>query len=537
VITNSGRLRLGYNDGGVTDNSGSFDAVISVTPASNSDLIGTDVTTEMSAVNSSIYVRIPFASADSADFDRLTLKMKYDAGFVAYLNGVEVARSQNVPAGAPAFNTLAENRPDAVALQYVNFDLTAHLGLLHDDALGPNVLAIHVLNASAESTDLLLSPRLIASVEIPTPLLQIYYTTDGTDPRGPDGSPQGVLFEGAFTFAESTHVLARTFLNGQWSALTETTYTVDRPIRVSEVMYNPAGDDATEFIELINIGSAAVDLTGIKITGLGDYEFLPTDGLLSLSPGARMVVVKDVAAFMAAYPNVPAASIASRPFSGSLDNGGETITLIDPGGAVIQRFRYDDKTSEGWYDETDGGGRSLVLLDATLDKSTWNDAASWRPSYFDGGSPAAPDRFPGDSNEDGVINLVDLARVQRGLTSGNAGIGDVNSDNIVNRRDLAAVLASYSRTYTVVGGGAVGGSPPAPAAVAASIDRVGGDRLLARAARVASAVRRDLGEIHRGDPSHDSLLETLSARRRRRERATAHRDFVVSAVDRALDEM
>ena len=46
-------------------------------------------------VNQSVYVRIPF-QVDSPESDTLTLKMKYDDGFVAYLNGVEVAHA-NAP--------------------------------------------------------------------------------------------------------------------------------------------------------------------------------------------------------------------------------------------------------------------------------------------------------------------------------------------------------------------------------------------------------------------------------------------------------
>ena len=50
----------------------------------------------MRGVNASAYVRIPFEVTDPADIDALILRMKYDDGFVAYVNGHEVAR-----AGAP----------------------------------------------------------------------------------------------------------------------------------------------------------------------------------------------------------------------------------------------------------------------------------------------------------------------------------------------------------------------------------------------------------------------------------------------------
>ena len=55
----------------------------------------------MATVNASAYVRVPFTVADQATLDgvgTLRLNMKYDDGFVAYINGTRVA-DQNQPAG------------------------------------------------------------------------------------------------------------------------------------------------------------------------------------------------------------------------------------------------------------------------------------------------------------------------------------------------------------------------------------------------------------------------------------------------------
>ena len=43
--------------------------------------------------STSIFLRIPFTVTDPAQIENLTLQMMYDDGFVAYLNGVEVARA------------------------------------------------------------------------------------------------------------------------------------------------------------------------------------------------------------------------------------------------------------------------------------------------------------------------------------------------------------------------------------------------------------------------------------------------------------
>jgi hypothetical protein len=51
----------------------------------------------MDRVNTSAYLRLEFDLANASSYDVMRLKMKYDDGFVAYLNGVLIA-SENAPA-------------------------------------------------------------------------------------------------------------------------------------------------------------------------------------------------------------------------------------------------------------------------------------------------------------------------------------------------------------------------------------------------------------------------------------------------------
>jgi hypothetical protein len=126
-------------------------------------LIGTNVS-EMNGVNSSVYVRIPFVAA-SADFDRLVLHMRYDDGFVAYINGQEVAR-RNSPASVLWNSSAAADRTDNIAIQYETIDLSAYAGLIE---AGSNVLAIQGLNVVSTSSDLLIDASLEAGkVEVLT---------------------------------------------------------------------------------------------------------------------------------------------------------------------------------------------------------------------------------------------------------------------------------------------------------------------------------------------------------------------------------
>ena len=119
-------------------------------------LVRTDLEAAMfGAGRASAYVRLPFQVADTAGLAQLTLRMRYDDGFVAWLNGTEVAR-RNAPA-APAFDsTAAAERTRAEALVPEVFDLSAFLSLLRP---GANVLAVQGLNARANDSKFLVLPE------------------------------------------------------------------------------------------------------------------------------------------------------------------------------------------------------------------------------------------------------------------------------------------------------------------------------------------------------------------------------------------
>ena len=108
----------------------------------------------------SAYVRIPFDVQQASELDSLTLRLRYDDGFIAYLNGEPLPGvRRNAPAD-PDYQSIATgNHPDANAVQFADFDITSQLGLLRD---GPNVLAIHSLN-QASSSDMLIMAELLAN--------------------------------------------------------------------------------------------------------------------------------------------------------------------------------------------------------------------------------------------------------------------------------------------------------------------------------------------------------------------------------------
>src|SRR6266545_929315 len=142
--------------------------------------INTDVQAQMNGVNASAYVRVPFSVVNPATLESLTLRMRYDDGFVAYLNGQEVAR-RNAPA-TPQWNSVATaSHPNDQALVFEDINISDHLNALQT---GGNALAIQGLNQSSSDTDFLILPELV-EYKI-APLANHYFATP--TPGAPNGS-------------------------------------------------------------------------------------------------------------------------------------------------------------------------------------------------------------------------------------------------------------------------------------------------------------------------------------------------------------
>ncbi len=115
--------------------------------------IATDVSGPMLDNNASVFVRVPFDVTDIEEVNELTLDMSFDDGFIAYVNGQEVAR-RNAPIGA-AWNAAATGEHDREDIVSTAIPVTG--GLLQN---GKNVLAIQGLNVSAGDNDFLVAPTL-----------------------------------------------------------------------------------------------------------------------------------------------------------------------------------------------------------------------------------------------------------------------------------------------------------------------------------------------------------------------------------------
>ncbi len=184
------------------------------------------------------------------------------------------------------------------------------------------------------------------------------------------------------------------------------------PVVISEVMYHPP-DWATnapaveEFIELFNVTGNPVPLfdpahpTNFwRLANAVTFEFpagttIPANGVLLVVPFDPMADLASLAAFQARYgSNAPVIG----PYSGSLDNAGESLELWRPdtpqspsspdAGFVphllVERVSYDDELP--WPVGADGRGMSLQRLVAA---DYGNDPVNWQASLPTAGGMSA----------------------------------------------------------------------------------------------------------------------------------------------------
>ncbi len=126
------------------------------------DWISLDIEDQMYGQNTTCYIRIPFTMATGlvGHFSELMLSVRFDDGFVAYLNGAEVARA-NIT-GTPQWDSEAEADHESYGRTFdAVFDTSAYADRLR---AGENLLAIHGLNTPATSSDLIFAVAMEATV-------------------------------------------------------------------------------------------------------------------------------------------------------------------------------------------------------------------------------------------------------------------------------------------------------------------------------------------------------------------------------------
>lgn len=323
--------------------------------------------------NSTCCIRITL-DPNLGEIMSMTLNIRYDDGFVAYLNGYEVARA-NFWDEAAWDSTAVVDRPNDEAKEIREFDISAFRHLLWP-APKVNVFGILGINFSSSNPDYLTWAKLVADERVVV-------------------SDTATLYTEAFTLDKSRIIKARTLSkSGEWSALNEAPYAVGpvaESLRITEIMYHPADVDDTEpnseFIELRNVGDETINLNLVRFTDGVDFTF----GEVELESGDFVLVVAGRAEFEEAYPDFD--GLIAGEYTGRLENAGEKIRLADAFGRTICEFKYQD----AWYDITDGDGFSLTLRSGPQQRLQELDAlavAHWR--LDERSSDTAPDSSGND---------------------------------------------------------------------------------------------------------------------------------------------
>lgn len=222
-------------------------------------LIGLDVGADMYNKNTTAYIRIPFTLDAVPDLTSLTLRMKYDDGFWAYLNGTFLASANTQ--GTPAWNSNAPGfYDDPLAVQWHDYDISSAIPALR---AGKNVLAIHGLNDQKTSSDFLMIPELTgvgnAAVQ---PQTRTYFVTPTPGAPNADASNQGPLILSA------THTPAVPS-NGQDLQVTAVAVPSENPTQAVTLNYR------------VNYGATV----SVPMTGNADEEYTATIPASAYAPG------------------------------------------------------------------------------------------------------------------------------------------------------------------------------------------------------------------------------------------------------------
>ena len=170
------------------------------------------------------------------------------------------------------------------------------------------------------------------------------------------------------------------------NAPAERTAATETGLRISEVLSDPeeAGrDSAFEWVELVNTSATVIELSGWALGDARESDALPS---ASIPPGGFVVVAGKSATFA---PGILVVRVADGEIGGGLNNAGDALRLIAPGGSEVDAMSFGDDNSV--FDPpplAPEAGRSLGSRAPGADPDARNWAITERPT------PGEPNVFP-----------------------------------------------------------------------------------------------------------------------------------------------
>ena len=121
---------------------------------------------------------------------------------------------------------------------------------------------------------------------------------------------------------------------------------------LAELMYHPPKEtaaeaaagitdaDTFEFVRLMNISAAPVDLSGVQFTVGITFSF-SSGSIRYVPPGASILIVKKLTSFQTRYGHAYDSLVAGE-YGGNLSNSGEQLRLQAADASTIRDFVFDD---------------------------------------------------------------------------------------------------------------------------------------------------------------------------------------------------
>ena len=238
---------------------------------------GGDVRAEMIGTNATVYIRIAFEVPDPTGIGEVKLRLKYDDGFVAHLNGTQF-HSEGAPVN-PIWNSTAigGHRYEADATTFFEFPVDQG-GLVQ----GINVLSIQGLNASRRSSDVLFVPELDGTFQDTENFVAGFFT----EPT--PSSENGVRIEGIF--ADIKVEPERGFYNAPTDVAITTT-TAGATIRYTTDGSAPTTINGSTYTAPILVSGtttlrAAAFKTGFEPSDVDTHSYIFPDDVITQSESA-----------------------------------------------------------------------------------------------------------------------------------------------------------------------------------------------------------------------------------------------------------
>jgi hypothetical protein len=141
---------------------------------------------------------------------------------------------------------------------------------------------------------------------------------------------------------------------------------------------HPDNTARAEFVELHNPGSADAAVSGWRLSG--GIDFAIPEGVV-VPAGGYLLVAQDPEALRGIFA-LPAGVAVLGPWTGRLNNDGETLRLRDTADQVVDRVEYALRFP--WPIASSGEGASMELVNPALDNDL---GSSWRPGNVGGSGP------------------------------------------------------------------------------------------------------------------------------------------------------